>query len=115
MLERLGHLLNTHVAFMGMSGPLWCVLLGFVAPPLANEIVLKARGTRAESLVQGVALFLLKLPALGWLIAKVPGIGDALYIMAPKDKGDLPTPLFARPTRVIVPAVEVTLNQENPQ
>lgn len=110
MLQRLTVILCTEVAFLGMHGPLWAILLGFVAPPLANEIVLKVKGTRAESLIQGIALFVLKVPAVGFLVAKVPGIGDALYVLAPKDKGDLPVPLFAKPTRVAVPAIEITVN-----
>jgi hypothetical protein len=92
------------------GAPLWVLLLAFVGLPLLNEIAQRSKGTRAESLLQGIALFLLKLPVIGVALAKFPVVGDALYIFAPKDKQGLPTPLIAKPMTVVVPAVEVTIN-----
>lgn len=108
MSERFLALLVTQVGFLGMHGPVWAILLCFVAPPLANEIVLKVKGTRAESLIQGIALFVLKIPAVGLFVAKFPGVGDALYLLAPKDKEGLPTPLFVKPKPTAATAAEPT-------
>lgn len=105
-MQTLKHLL-TYPTFMG---PVWAILVTLVGLPLANEIVQKYKGTRAESLLQGLALFLLKLPAVGIVIAKTPVLGDLLYVFAPRDKTGIPTPLIAKPSVVTVPVVEVTVN-----
>jgi len=91
------------------GAPLWVLLLAFVGLPLLNEIAQRSKGTRAESLLQGIALFLLKLPVIGVALAKFPVVGDALYVFAPKDKQGLPTPLIAKPSAITVPEVQVTV------
>ncbi len=108
------HSVSTWLTYQTALGPVWAILVTLVGLPLANEIVQRAKGTRAESLLQGLALFLLKLPALGIVIAKTPVLGDLLYVFAPRDKADLPTPLIAKPSTVVVPAVEVTVNPSSP-
>lgn len=75
-------------------GPVWAVLLTLVGLPIANEIVQRFRGTRAESLLQGISLALLKIPYVGALVVKFPVVGDLLYIFAPQQKADLPKPLY---------------------
>lgn len=83
-----------HQTFMG---PVWTLLVAFVAIPVANELVSKYRGTRAASILQGIALVILKTPAVGRVLVKFPVVGDLLYVFAPQDKTGLPTPLIARP------------------
>jgi hypothetical protein len=108
------HRLHDWLTYTTALGPVWAVLLMFVGIPLANEIVQRARGTRAESLLQGLALFLLQLPILGVVIAKTPVIGDLLYVFAPRNKDGIPTPLIAKPTRVLVPSIALTITKETP-
>jgi len=95
-----------------LGAPAWVWLITLVGLPLANEIAQRSKGTRAESLLQAISLALLKTPILGIALAKFPVVGDVLYVFAPKDKQGLPTPLIAKPSTVVVPAVEITVNQE---
>lgn len=52
------------------------LIVGALVP--ANMAVKKAGWTTAENLVQLAARFVLKIPAIGALVALVPGVGDIL-------------------------------------
>ena len=108
--------LHDALVYQTAMGPVWAVVLTLVGLPLANEVVQRAKGTRAESLLQAVAMTLLKIPVLGVVIAKFPVVGDILYVFSPANKVglNLPTPLIAKPTAIVVPAVEITINKETP-
>jgi hypothetical protein len=73
-----------------MPGWLWALII----VGLLNEIVNRAKWTRAESIFQGIGTFLLWFPGMGPVLAKTPWAGDILRRMAgiPEDAGKLPIP-----------------------
>lgn len=89
------HTLASALLHQTAVGPVYSILIFVVVLPLVNEFVNRFRGTRAGSLLQGMALAALKLPGINMVLSKLPGVGELLYALAPKDtRAELPRPLL---------------------
>lgn len=72
--------------------PLW--LWALIVAGAVNEVVNRAKWTRAETIFQGIGTFLLWFPGMGPVLAKTPVAGDILRRIAgiKEDAGKMPLP-----------------------
>jgi hypothetical protein len=87
---------------LGMPAWVWALVL-FLGG--LNELIVRAKWTAAESILQGATRALLKVPALGFVLARFPLLGDALRTMAKLDKAEpvIPPPFPGSSARVLLP------------
>lgn len=76
-MEKVKMVLTYVVA--GMPVWVWLLMMGLGA---LNEWVNRSKSTEAQTLLQGAAKFVLKIPAIGSLLARFPLLGDVLVKMA---------------------------------
>jgi hypothetical protein len=86
--------------WLGMSVIVWIAL----AIGALNEIVNRAKWTKAQSIFQGIGAFLLWVPVLGPILSKFPVIGAILSRIAARDpeEGKLAIPPAATPPAAVL-------------
>jgi hypothetical protein len=71
-----------------------------------NEAIARSKWTAAESILQGATRALLKVPALGFVLARFPLLGDVLRTAAKLDKAE-PAPRQDASLRALLPLLAV--------
>lgn len=87
--------LKTAMLHQVMGVPVWSILVTLVGLPILNEIVARAKGTRAQSLLQAIGNGMKALP-----LYRVPLYKQAADILATPPVPPLPLPDEAGPINV---------------